>query len=156
MNLRSIADIAKLLPFFGLMIIWSGTRAQTIQDLHFLSGYWRGTDGSTINEEYWSGNEGGLMVGMHKDLRQNGSTFFEFLRIEERDSGVVYLAQPGGKSPVSFVLKSVENQTATFENLTHDFPVRIIYQRKEDQLLVRIEDETGEKSINWIWTKSIF
>jgi hypothetical protein len=47
-----------------------------------------------------------------------------------------------------------KDQKVVFENLEHDFPQRIIYSRSGDTLTARIEDESGEKSMEWVWTKT--
>ena len=58
---------------------------------------------------------------------------FEFLCIVERDGGLVYTAMPNGRQPATdFVLTSLTDDTATFENPTHDFPKKIQYVRKAD------------------------
>ena len=53
---------------------------------------------------------------------------FEYLRIVERDGGLVYVAQPGGRSPTEFVLTKIDGSRAVFENPRHDFPQRIVYE----------------------------
>jgi len=45
------------------------------------------------------------------------------------------------------------SEKVVFENLSHDFPQRIIYSRAGDKLTARIEDESGEKGMQWSWTK---
>jgi hypothetical protein len=53
---------------------------------------------------------------------------FEFLRIVERDGGLVYIAQPGGAPPTEFVLTERVGTRAVFENPRHDYPKRIVYE----------------------------
>ena len=36
------------------------------------------------------------MVGMNRSVRANGKGFFEFLRIEQKDGKLAYLAMPAG------------------------------------------------------------
>jgi hypothetical protein len=55
-------------------------------------------------------------------------TAFEYLRIVERDGGLVYVAQPGGGSPTEFALTELDNQRAVFVNPRHDYPQRIVYE----------------------------
>ena len=52
----------------------------------------------------------------------------EYLRIVERDGGVVYVAQPGGARATEFVLTELSKNRAVFENPRHDFPRRIVYE----------------------------
>ena len=111
------------------------------------------TAGSS-SEELWVAPEAGLMLGLHRDVRPNGRPFFEFLRIEERDGKIAYVAQPGGKPPTSFPLVSIEGSKATFENPDHDFPQRIIYWLDGNDLCARAEGTIDGKTQGdqWCWT----
>jgi hypothetical protein len=53
---------------------------------------------------------------------------FEYLRIVERDGGLVYIAQPGGAKGTEFVLTELAGTRAVFENPRHDYPKRIVYE----------------------------
>ena len=53
---------------------------------------------------------------------------FEYLRIVERDGGLVYVAQPGGNPPTEFVLTALTPTRAVFDNPRHDSPQRITYE----------------------------
>lgn len=57
---------------------------------------------------------------------------FEFLRIVERDGGLVYVAQPNGAAPTEFVLTEFSAKRAVFENPRHDYPKRIAYELSAD------------------------
>ena len=57
---------------------------------------------------------------------------FEFLRIVERDGGLVYVAQPGGAPPTEFVLTELSKTRAVFDNPRHDYPKRIVYELSAD------------------------
>jgi len=60
----------------------------------------------------------------------------------------------GSRAGTTFTMKENKDQKVIFENLENDFPQRIIYSRSEDTLTARIEDESGEKSMEWVWTKT--
>lgn len=99
--------------------------------------------------------DGGLLLGLHRDVRASGRTFFEFLRIEESDSGLVYVAQPLGRPPVRFPLLTIGESEVVFENAAHDFPQRIIYTREDNVLRARVEgtiDGTGRVE-SWEWVR---
>jgi hypothetical protein len=53
---------------------------------------------------------------------------FEYLRIVERDGGLVYIAQPAGKTVTEFVLTEFTAMRAVFDNPRHDYPKRIVYE----------------------------
>ena len=106
----------------------------TIGDLEWLAGAWVGTrsSGSSI-EERWSPPLGGAMLAMSRTVNTGGKMVaFEYLRVVERDGGLVYIAQPGGKTPTEFVLTEIGANRAVFENPRHDYPKRIVYEISAD------------------------
>lgn len=101
-----------------------------IGDLAWLAGAWGGTrtSGATF-EERWSPPKGGAMLAVSRTVNASGKmSAFEFLRIVERDGGLVYIAQPGGAPPTEFVLTELTGKRAVFDNPRHDYPKRIVYE----------------------------
>ncbi|HEX5222421.1 MAG TPA: DUF6265 family protein [Verrucomicrobiae bacterium] len=101
-----------------------------IGDLAWLAGGWVGTrsSGSSI-EERWSPPLGGAMLAVSRTVNTSGRmNAFEYLRIVERDGGLVYIAQPGGAPPTEFVLTELDKTRAVFDNPRHDYPKRIVYE----------------------------
>lgn len=101
-----------------------------IGDLAWLAGAWVGTrsSGSSI-EERWSPPLGGAMLAVSRTVNTSGKmNAFEYLRIVERDGGLVYIAQPGGAKATEFVLTELTAKRAVFENPRHDYPNRIVYE----------------------------
>ena len=68
------------------------------------------------------------MLGVSRTVSRGKMVGFEYLRIVERDGGLVYIAQPGGAPPTEFVLTKLGTTRAVFENPRHDFPQRIVYE----------------------------
>jgi hypothetical protein len=102
----------------------------TIGDLAWLAGDWIGTrsSGSSI-EERWSPPRGGALLAVSRTVNTSGKMVgFEYLRIVERDGGLVYIAQPGGKTATEFVLTELSPSRAVFDNPRHDYPKRIVYE----------------------------
>ncbi len=102
----------------------------TIADLGWLSGAWVGTrsSGSSI-EERWSPPLGGAMLAVARTVNTSDKMVaFEYLRIVERDGGLVYIAQPAGKTVTEFVLTEFTAMRAVFDNPRHDYPKRILYE----------------------------
>ena len=130
-----------------------GGAAYAAPDLSWMQGSWCGTTGATREEQVWMAPRGYLLLGMHRDTRGESARGFEFLRIELRADGATYLAQPGGKPPVRFELVQSGPRSATFENLGHDHPKRIHYERTGASTLVAwIEGaREGEKRQTWTW-----
>ena len=106
-----------------------------IGDLAWLAGAWvgtRGAEGTTSIEERWSPPLGGAMLGVSRTVSRGAMRAFEFLRVVERDGGLVYIAQPGGAEPTEFVLTELTTTRAVFDNPRHDYPKRIVYERAAD------------------------
>ncbi len=118
---RHAEDIAMPTPFKAV-----------IDDLKWLTGAWvgtRGTGGAISFEERWSPPKGGAMLAVARTVNASGKmSAFEFLRIVERDGGLVYIAQPGGSAPTEFVLTELTTTRAVFDNPRHDYPKRIVYE----------------------------
>ena len=89
------------------------------------------------------------MVGMNRTVENGKTTFFEYLRIEANDEGIVYLASPLGRDPPTpFKLIESGPMRVIFANPTHDYPKRILYTREGNTLHARIEGDAG-KSSEW-------
>lgn len=102
-----------------------------IGDLSWLAGAWVGTRGSSGQisfEERWSPPSGGAMLAASRTVSRGKMSAFEFLRIVERDGGLVYIAQPNGAPPTEFVLTELNGKRAVFDNPRHDYPKRIVYE----------------------------
>ena len=115
-------------------------------EISFLSGCWSGTMGTLDMREQWTEAESGVMLGTTRYFRDGSLVDFEFAMIGVFDGSIALWPYPGGeRSPRSFPLVRTENQELVFENLEHDFPVRIIYaQEGADALAPRIEGRDGE------------
>ena len=101
-----------------------------IGDMAWLTGAWVGarSSGSSI-EERWSPPLGGAMLAVSRTVNTSGKMVaFEYLRIVERDGGLVYIAQPGGAKPTEFVLTELTTTRTVFDNPRHDYPKRIVYE----------------------------
>lgn len=109
-----------------------------IGDLGWLAGAWvgtRGQNGATAIEERWSPPLGGSMLAVSRTVSRGSMRAFEFLRIVERDGGLVYIAQPNGGTATEFVLSELGEQRAVFDNPRHDYPNRIVYELAADGVL---------------------
>lgn len=118
----------------------------------WMSGTWRVATGAVTSEETWSSDDGTMMTGMHRDLRPGKKTWFEFLRIEQRDDSLVFVAQPAGRPPTEFPMKSSGDRRVEFENPKHDFPQRITYWLQGPKLCARVEGE-GQQPDQWCWER---
>jgi hypothetical protein len=116
------------------------TGAVSVADLAWLAGSWGFEDGGRRYEEHWTAPAGGTMLGMSRTVAGGRTVAHEFLRIDERDGRLVYTAWPSGQPTASFTSVAVEGGRVVFENPRHDFPTRVIYERRPDgSLLARVE-----------------
>ena len=121
--------------------------------LSWMAGGWASREGGEWSEEHWLAARGGTMLGLHRDVRGARTTGFEFLRIEARPDGLVYLASPGGRPATPFRAIEVSEDRVVFENKEHDFPQRVLYWRSPGALHARIEGTQAGKpaSMEWRW-----
>ena len=127
-----------------------------IHELSWMVGHWQGKSGNTSMEELWLAPDGGLMLGLHRDVFGPDRAFFEYLRIEQKADEITYFASPGGAPATPFLLKELENGRAVFNNPNHDFPKVIIYSRQGEKLTARVEGEqNGQLAMSeWTWDLS--
>jgi hypothetical protein len=118
----------------------------------FMTGCWTGpTQNGAIIEEHYTEAADNLLIGMSRYVKAGRVIDFEFTTIERSDTSFTMTPRPKGEKSVSFPLKEIANGRAVWENLKHDFPQRVIYERKGDTLLARIEGTTprGDRHIDW-------
>ena len=83
------------------------------------------------------------MLAVSRSVNTSGKMFaFEYLRIVERDGGLVYIAQPGGAKGTEFVLTELTATRAVFENPRHDYPNRIVYELSPESGLIATIGQT--------------
>lgn len=117
-----------------------------------LTGSWHSADGHV--EEHWIAAKGGLMLGLNRNASRPGTPFFEFMRIEKRDEGLYYAAQPKGTAGAAFKLTHLDDEKAVFENHHHDFPQVITYFWKgKDQLCAAIGTLEKREQMSWCWQR---
>ena len=73
---------------------------------------------------------------------------FEFMRIEERADGLVFIAHPSAGPGVEFQRTACAPGLLRFENPKHDFPQLIEYRRTgADTITARVEGGTGDERL---------
>lgn len=141
---------SRLGALFGLGICLAATSVgaqerYTLEDVSFLVGCWAGTMGPLDMREYWTEADGGMMMWTTRYMREGRVVDWEFGRLVEDESGLTLWPYPRGEaSEHGFPLVRVGDEYV-FENLEHDFPVRIVYVRDgADGLSPRIEGRDGK------------
>ena len=111
--------------------------------LRWLAGCWELQRGNRITLEMWMPPAGGMMLGSSRTVVGGALREWEQVRLSVRDGRVIYTASPSGQPMAEFVATAVTDSGFTVENPAHDFPQRIIYQRRGgDSLVARIEGNT--------------
>lgn len=126
----------------------------TIAQVGWIAGSWRGSAGPVTYEERWTEPAGGAMLAVARTVKDGRMTAFEFLRIVERDGGLVYVAQPNGRPPTDFTLTRLDGESATFENPAHDYPKIIRYaMRPDDTLEARTSGDDPRESETFVFRR---
>lgn len=122
-----------------------------VSDLHWIAGSWQTENAEYRTEEIWTDAIGNQMIGMGRTIQSGKTVFFEYLRIEQRENGIFYIAHPKASPGVEFKLTSLTKDEVVFENPVHDFPKRVIYQKKKNGIYARIEGELDGKPSSEEW-----
>jgi hypothetical protein len=87
------------------------------------------------------------MRGDSRSFADSIETGGERLRLALVDSRLTYFAHPSNQAAQSFTATDISPAAITFENPAHDFPQRIIYERRgADSLVARVEgDRAGRQ-----------
>jgi hypothetical protein len=156
--------IAKLMliPSLAVLVLFDAGAAAshapqepTLADLAWLAGHWSVELGPTRVEEVWLAPAGGFLLGMNRTVPKSGSGQFEYLRIEQREDGIVYVASPGGRTPTDFPLADFGKDFVLFANPEHDFPKEIRYELTKDGLRARVSGDADgkEQAEEWTWKR---
>jgi hypothetical protein len=128
----------------------------SLAELAWMAGDWQMSDGDAAVEEHWMAPKGGLMLGIGRTVKGGRAVEFEFLRIEQKGDGLVYLASPGGRPATPFPLVERGETSAVFESAL-EFPRRVSYRKNSDgSLTARIEGTRDGKpaSKEWTWRRA--
>ena len=114
-------------------------------DLAWLSGSWSREQAGHRVEELWSTPAGGTLMGTSRTVKDGATAFYEYLRIEERDGALVYVAWPkGATQPTDFGWTAGGDTWARFENPSHDFPTSLVYRLTGTQLHIEVRGPDGK------------
>jgi hypothetical protein len=122
-----------------------------VQALAWLAGSWIQRSENLTVRETWLAPLDGAMSGASQINRTGRKPSTEFMTITAEPAGATFTARVGSQPPTLFVLKSRGDDEATFENLTHDFPQRVIYRRCGPDLCARIEGTVNGKPQSQDW-----
>lgn len=119
--------------------------AAELASLDWLLGNWQrsGMAAGMSGAEHWR-RQADALEGEGRSYRQGELRFQERLRIIDEGGQLYYVADVAGNpAPVRFALVEQGAQSVVFENLQHDFPQRIAYQRNGRRLTATVS--AGER-----------
>jgi len=122
-----------------LLAALAQTPAPAPEPLAWLAGCWSQSRKQEIVEEQWTRPAFGALIGMGRTLREGRMQNFEFMRIAIVNGKLSFMASPAAAAPITFPVHSQTAEEVVFENLTHDFPQRIIYRKSGEGLFARVE-----------------
>jgi len=138
--------VCAFLTLLALMTVGvAQSQMASLDQLSWLSGCWEGRQGEAFIEELWSKPRGLSILALSRTVKDGKTVSYEFMQIRQDNQSLVFIAQPRGGLAVRFKLLRSSVEETVFENLQHDFPQRIIYQRKGKLLLASIEGQTRGK-----------
>jgi hypothetical protein len=105
-----------------------------------------GTASRRTVEEHWLAPRGKNMLNAGRTMKGDILVEFEQVVLREEGDRLAYQAHPSGQPSAVFMSKSLGEGTVVFENLEHDFPQRVGYDRKGDTLVGWIEGAKDGKT----------
>ena len=128
----------------GAIVAAMPTQSDPLSQVKWLAGCWELSRGNRTTLEMWMPPAGGVMLGSSRTVVGGVPREWEQVRLSVRDGHVIYTANPSGQPMAEFVAAAITDSGFTVENPAHDFPQRIIYQRRgADSLVARIEGTTS-------------
>ncbi len=114
----------------------------------WLAGCWISEDGSA--QEAWAVEDGESVIGFAVALGEEGVSFYEMMTIRRSDDGTwVFTAYPSGQVVTSFRSTSLGDESAVFENPTHDYPQVVRYERFGELLEATIALSDGSRPMTF-------
>jgi Domain of unknown function (DUF6265) len=126
------ALLAVLLAVFPLAVRAQAATPTPLDAFAWLAGCWEGSVNQRDFREEWLPLRGEIMVGASQTAMQGKTISYEFLRLEPRADAIYYIPAPSGHKEGQFKLASRktdgDDEIFTFENVSGEFPQRIIYR----------------------------
>jgi hypothetical protein len=122
----------------------TGNRYNKLDTISWFIGSWQQEDSGNVFTEAWSRQNDSVWVGTGQLVTVLGDTAFsEALQLVNIHDTLWYVPTIGNQNngqPVRFMEKEITDTSIVFENLSHDFPQRIIYIREnQNEILARVE-----------------
>ncbi len=115
----------------------------------WLIGTWEieGPEGNYY--EAWTKKNDTLLLGKSYAVDGKDTQYFESIQLLAKNNTLHYIPTvvgQNGDSAVTFTLKSLSDSALSFENVLHDFPTLISYQRiSDDSMMAEISGKVDGK-----------
>ena len=121
-----------------------------IERSSWLIGSWQNISENEISTEIWGKKNDSLFTAKSFVIVKNDTVFSESIRIEQRGNSLFYIPtvkeQNQGQA-VEFLLVRYNEGQLAFENLKHDFPQKITYNKiTNDSILAEISGMVDGKN----------
>lgn len=124
------------------------SKALKLAEVSTMSGCWeqRVDEKKIVTTEIWTAATGGVMLGMNLTARDGKASTWEYMRIEQRGDGLVFVSRPKeNPTETEFTLIKSTADSIVFENKAHDYPQRVMYTISGDRLHGRVEGDMNGK-----------
>ena len=132
MGIKSIKE--QLLCFLLLSLFASCSHKENMKQCEWILGKWSFTTDRGTFYESWTKQDITHFKGVGCFIIKGDTVFKEDLLLENKNGGIFYIPTIGNQNqgkPVEFMLIAMGKELI-FENLSHDFPKRIVYHYHDD------------------------
>jgi hypothetical protein len=153
----TVSNRLLLWAIIAFMPVAAGAQATAVSRVGWLAGCWELRAPNRVTLEMWMPPLGDLMLGASRTTVGATTSEFEQLRVKAEGDRIVYIASPSGQAVTSFPSITISDTLVVFENLAHDFPQRIAYQRRgADSIVAWIEGpgQNGPRRIQFPMRRS--
>lgn len=134
-----------------LGLTWATGASAGVSDFAWMTGTWTMERDGATTVETWLPAVAGTMAGVTQTNVPHRAAEVAFATISEEPEGMTFSARSKLKFPMPFVLKPGGGEEAVFENLSQDFPQRVVYRRCGEDMCARLEGVVRRepRSVEW-------
>jgi hypothetical protein len=163
-KMKVLFGVGRRLAVIAIILIPTSFRPPsfTMQDFHKLKsiqGLWVTKRANGDIYEQWARADSSRFVGKSYRVVKSDTLVLETMSLYYQQEEIVFAPVAAGQNDekqVFFKLKSIEGAAFTFENLAHDFPQRIVYNIKSENILhayIEGQMEAKKKRIDYPYTR---
>ncbi len=146
--MRRITIVIAGFILFSASIYRPGKGVDVFSQLYNLQGMWKIQNKKGFVFEEWKLINKDYLQGCGGVIRGNDTVVNERMLLESRQGEIFYTSiveDQNNNQPIEFSLTSSEHRKFVFENATHDFPKRIVYEISgSDSLHAWVDDGTDD------------